>query len=700
MRAFSPVFVSCLLTAFAWTGPFCTVLVQGQETESAAAGVQALLERLRSGTVDEQIQAAVEISALGPYARAAIDPLVESLRTENPALRYECIVALGQIGPLAHDSADSLTVFLTSDSELLQSAALESLRRIGMASPEAVTQIRRLCRNPNASLAISAIRCLVMLAGTDNETVRDSVSRLVTALGDPRADVRNEASATLLEIGPVVVPAVAAALSGSPPRVQLKACEILGETGPAAAATAPVLVMHLHDHDELVVRAAAAALGKIQAEPGTVLPALHGLLEGQSSTAVRIVAVRAIGDFGPQAGNSVSLLLKLLSDDSTMLRASVVDALGRIGDTRVEVIEALVRALSDGHGAVTVKAANALSRIGAPAVPALVSKLADKDYRKLVVEILGEIGPGAESSVPALVELLSVVRDDLDLRREVFIALASMGPRAAAATPAMLKIIEDSAGGDARAGAAYVLARIGEKQALPVLRKLITESETEQVQRSAAWAIATLDPHNADNLKLVMPHLLRATSSDMPLVRKEAMTAFATLGPAATAALPSLLEHARSDPDPAVRAQSLQSLAEIQAPASQALPVAMASLDAPDARVRNAARYLLGRLGEPAHGAAPLLRETLRRGDEFERILSAWALVHVAPAKENTAAAIPLLLTALQHSNPRVRAETARTLGAIGAGSKEVRTALETLQNDEDPVVKKAVNEAIQAVSR
>ncbi len=699
MTAISPASFFWLLSAIVCTVSLFIVPVRGQEAESAATGVKVLVEQLRSGTADGQIQAAVQIGALGPYAQDAVDSLVESLRSENPALCYECLVALGQIGPLAHDSADSLTVFLTSDSELLQSAALESLRRIGTASADAENQIRRLCRSENTSLAISAIRCLLMLAGSEDETVRSSVSRLVTALGDLRADVRNEASVTLVEVGPAVVPAVAAALSGSPPRVQRKACEILGEIGSAAASTVPALMTRLNHDDELVVRAAAAALGKIHAEPGTVLPALNALLRGRSA-AVRIIAVRAIGDYGPEAGTSVPLLLNLLSDDSTMLRASAVDALGRTGDARVEVIDALVRALSDGHGTVTVNAADALSRIGAPAVPALVLKLADKDYRKLVVEILGEIGPGAGSAVPALVELLSRVRDDLDLRREVFIALASMGPSAAAAKPAMMKILEDSAAGDAPAGAAYVLARIGEKQALPVLRKLLSVSDNERIQRSAAWAIVTLDPKNTENVKLVMPHLLRATSSDMPLVRKEAMTAFATLGPAATEALPSLLEHASGDPDTAVKAQCLQSLAEIQAPAAQALPVAMASLEDPDARVRNAARYLLGRLGEPAHGAAPRLRETLRRGDEFERILSAWALVHVAPGKENTKAAIPLLLTALQHPNPRVRAETARTLGIIGAGSKEVRSALEAAQNDEDPVVKKAVMEAVQAASR
>ena len=235
---------------------------------------------------------------------------------------------------------------------------------------------------------------------------------------------------------------------------------------------------------------------------------------------------------------------------------------------------------------------------------------------------------------------------------------------------------------------------------MPVLQNLIKVAKDERVQRSTAWALVTLDSKNAENVKLAMPHLLKATSSDIPLVRKEAMTAFTTLGPAAIAALPSLLEHAASDADASVRKQSLHGLAEIQAPASQALPVAIASLDDPDAKVRNAARYLLGMLGADAHGAAPLLRESLRRGEELDKILSAWALVHVEPSQENSQAAIPLLLTALQHPDPGFRVESAVTRGTIGAGSEEVRAALEAAQNDADPLVKEAVIKALKAVAK
>jgi len=681
-----------------FAGADCSRSAGNQEGVSSGPDVAALIDRLKAGSVEEKVEAVVQLGALGAYAQPAVEPIVELLETDNATLRYECLAALGQIGPLAHDSVDRLTPFLTSDDTLLQSAALESLRRIGAASPEAQEEIRRLCLDKDAAHIASAVRCLVMIEGIDSEIVRNSIPRLAKALGDERPEVRNEAAVALAEIGSAVIPAVSAALSSPDRRVQVKAIEISGQIGPAASSIVPLLVTHLDAEDELTVRAAATALGQIHANPKTVLPVLDRLLQ-RNSTAIRITAVRAIAKFGPSASDSIPLIIGLLSDKSVVLRASSADALGSIGDSRVEVIDALIKALADGSGAVTVSAANALSQLGPPAARALVTQLSDKSYQRLVVEVLGELGADAESAVPALVALLGNVGDDTELRREIFIALASIGPKATAAAPILMQMLQDPAAEDARAGAAYALANIGEKKALPVLKELVSSASSERVLRSAAWALVKLDPKNTDNVSIVMPHLLQATSSDMPLARKEAIAAFSVIGPLASEALPELLKHAAADPEASVRAESLHSLAEIQAPAGQALPVAISSLADPDPTVRNAARFLLGRLGKEAHGAAPQLRESLRKGDEFGRVLSAWALVHVDPSPENIQAATPLLLTAMQHPNPRVRAETATTLGTVGKGSKEVLLTLQASLDDEDASVKEAVALAIKALN-
>ncbi len=693
---------SLLLSALAVASPRTQETVsqkpltqQPQPEKPSPRTVNWFIQQLSSADANDQIDAAVQLGSMGPYAQAAVRPLTELLNASRPALQYECLVALGRIGPMAYDSSDAVAAFLSSASIELQSAAMESLRQIGTASPQAELQIQQLAQSENVSVATTALRCLVMLSGPDNDIVRGAVPRLVGALADLQPDVRNEAAMTLVDIGPDIVPEVSVAFASPTPLVRLKACEIMAAIGPAAKSAVPALVDRLQDENELVIRAAARALGRITAQPDIVLPAVQSLLK-HPAVSVRITALRAIGEYGTDAVVAVPSALSFLTDQSPVLRASAAEALGRIGDSRSEVIIALVNALADQSAAVTMNAANALSQLGAPAVPSLLPLLTDADYRQLAVEMLGEMGVAAESAVPALLELLTKLEDtDEELRREVFIALGSIGPRAAVATPEMMSLLDNPEAGDARAGAAYVLARIGERRALPALKAILASSENEGLLRSAAWATVALEPGNKSNAALVMPYLLRASSSEMPLVRREVMTAFATLGPEASAALPVLLEHAAGDPDASVRAMSLNALTEIHAPAAQVIPIAIVALEDPDVTVRNAARYVLGRQGPAAMEAAARLRESVRRGDTFERILSAWALVHVDPSEQNREAAIPLMLTALRSAKPGIRAEIATTLGTIGKQSPDVRTALEAAQDDPNPMVKKAVGEAL-----
>ncbi len=678
------------------------------DLSDAVADAASAKARLLQGDAEAQIAAAVELGAMGPYAYSAVDAIVGRLQSDNPAVQYECIAALGEIGPIAHDAADGLTPFLQHPEPLFQSAALESLRRIGTAGKDAESQIRKLCLHPDPSVASAAVRCLLKITpgiglpeienkqNTD-DIIRNAVPMLVQALGDVRAEVRNEAAVALIEIGESAVPHVSAQLSHAEPAVRRKACEILGRAGRVAADAVPAIQQCLEDPDELVVRAAITALGGIQSSPETVLPQLGRLLLSPS-VAVRITAVRAIAGFGTVAVDLTPQVLPLLSDGNTVLRASAAETLGRIGGgVSTDVIQALVKALADPNGAVTVRAANALSQIGGPAVPALIPLLSDEGYRSLAVEMLGEMGAGAEPAVPAMVQLLG--NDDRELRREVFIALATLGPHAKSATPALLKILQDPAAGPSRAGAAYVLAHLGEMSAVPTLTQLVNAGDAgadELTLLSAAWALAMLQPHDAATAERVLPLLLQATTSENELIRREAMAAIGGFGQAAKSAQDILLQHAAGDSVAAVRAEALHGLAQIKSPAELTLPIALAALNDADPLVRNTARYLLGRIGAEAHGAVPQLRETLRRGDEFERVVSVWALVRIAPSKETFQAAVPLMLTALKHVNPRVRVEAAEVLGDIGAGRPDVISALEAVRDDEDSSVQEAVNQALK----
>jgi HEAT repeat protein len=150
----------------------------------------------------------------------------------------------------------------------------------------------------------------------------------------------------------------------------------LGREGPTAAYAVPVLI-NLIRKEHFQAGKAAEALGKIGAVTEDVIPSL----------------------------------IEALGNDDQCLRANAAEALGRIGPMAEEAGSALVRLLEDKDGSVRVAAAYALVDIGVhekASVPVIVDEL---DSSGLPVDIqkpaiyLGRIGPDAEASLPALLEL-------------------------------------------------------------------------------------------------------------------------------------------------------------------------------------------------------------------------------------------------------------------------------------------------------
>lgn len=127
-------------------------------------------------------------------------------------------------------------------------------------------------------------------------------------------------------------------------------------------------------------------------------------------------------------------------------------------------------------------------------------------------------------------------------------------------------------------------------------------------------------------------------------------------------------------------------------------------LGAEDAFVRGFAAHALGRLGPAAAPAVPALVERLREGGRQRRLV-ARALARVGPPAR---VAVPDLVRALEPRAPRparhrrpaglseavgdpdlqVRAEAARALGWVGAGSPEASSALLASLDDEEELLR------------
>src|SRR4029079_2248252 len=85
--------------------------------------------------------------------------------------------------------------------------------------------------------------------------------------------------------------------SGSLPE-KTKAARIIGEIGPAAAATAPALVKSLQTDNAGLRYEAANSLGMINGDPKVVVPALAKLL-GDQVPLLRFAAIESLRKYGP-----------------------------------------------------------------------------------------------------------------------------------------------------------------------------------------------------------------------------------------------------------------------------------------------------------------------------------------------------------------------------------------------------------------
>ncbi|RME03366.1 MAG: hypothetical protein D6805_06800 [Planctomycetota bacterium] len=95
-----------------------------------------------------------------------------------------------------------------------------------------------------------------------------------------------------------------------------------------------------------------------------VLPLLlRTLKDRKQPERVRVYCAYAIGKMGPQAGDSVPVLVRLLSDASALVRARCAWSLGKLGPRAKSALSALQKAISDPNPKVQRAAFTALQRL-------------------------------------------------------------------------------------------------------------------------------------------------------------------------------------------------------------------------------------------------------------------------------------------------------------------------------------------------
>lgn len=225
-------------------------------------------------------------------------------------------------------------------------------------------------------------------------------------------------------------------------------------------------------------------------DPLSLTATLVELLQ-DSSPDVRQTAALSLGKIGHSAGTQGLVLA--LSDSDPLVREYSAWALGQIGEeVNTDAAIALVSALSDEHPKVKDSAAHALGNIGLrePMVPLLVEglKVGEVQSRRAVVQALMQLeGKEAYSA------LLTALKDsDPQVRQGAIAALGELGDRQA--LPKLRKVLLKDRHAGVRTEAAYRLGKLGDQADLPSLHKAAKEDTTSIVHLWTTWAIENISP--------------------------------------------------------------------------------------------------------------------------------------------------------------------------------------------------------------
>jgi HEAT repeat protein len=399
--------------------------------ESAADLVPVLIDLLKDKDNANVRRAAMRgLGNIGPSAKAAVTDLVGLLSDDEQRLRGDAARALVQIGV---DSVPALRVAAGSENAYVRLHAVNALGALTPKAPAAAEALVRALKDEDGQIRLQAAMFLAnhQAAADVNRPIAVMIQSLVDA------SLRQQASQSLVDIGPAAIPMLSEALADPNATIRGSAAGVLALLGPRAKAGVPALKTALNDKD-LQVRWRVADALRLIGEGEMTVPTWIDLL-GNKHSEVRMKALTALGEIGAHARASESAIIAALkTEDRFVLRGAAAEALGRIGATSPATIEALQHALSDEYPHVTARAADALARLGPAghaAVPSLITLLQhpSANVRMTAASALARMGPSAKSASAALAKATNdAVRG---VREAAVSALAAVDPPATPQAP-------------------------------------------------------------------------------------------------------------------------------------------------------------------------------------------------------------------------------------------------------------------------
>ena len=518
-------------------------------------------------------------------------------------------------------------------------------------------------------------------------------------------NVLNSALRVLVGAGRTVVEPLVQMLSDREANLRMHAALALGELH--AHEAAPELMHALEDPDENVRFHVIEALGRVGA--ADAIDQLSTIAASDNF----FLAFAAIDALSKTDDARVApLMVSLLDQD--LLRLPAIETLAAIGDE--ECVPALARALNapgaeaapiatalvrihsryeDGFGAgsfIIDSVARAVTAAGCACLAGAASKT--DSHRSAVVTVLGWLG------APALEPLIELV-GDAALHATVADSLAAIGPDAV--TPLMARV--EAASPAARAAAAELLGRLGDRRAAPALVAALDDADADVVA-AAAGALGALGLHAA------LEPLFALFAHPSAAARRAAIAAVNGIGAPGTTtrarnamtdadahvrecavrvagyfgypdSVPAIVAALR-DPDDSVRRAAIEQLPMLDNVDAAAMLQTALSSETP--RNRAAAAHALRLIDDPRAGN--ILRDALADPDVWVRYYAASSL---GEARFGSAAADDLAGLARRDPAPHVRIAAITALGAMHA-VLAARVAAELMEDEDDDLAIAAVN--------
>ena len=343
---------------------------------------------------------------------------------------------------------------------------------------------------------------------------------------------------------------------------------VLGNIGPRASAAVPALIELLKSDESLAVReAAATALGDIGEDAQAAVPALLAMLTPECRVSLAVRVARALGDIGGADARVKSALAELwrataassqsqlqvalalcklrvdapglitsltaagVSATNTGLRTAAVEALAHCGKNQVGVVPALIAASFDEDEAIQALANGGLEKMGLTQPKAI----------QICAKQLKESPHAAETA----------------LRKAGILSVGVLIKALADEEPLV------------RQKASEILRAIGEPavEAIPALTKLLSDktSEVRLAAAKALWSVTKQADAVVPALSGLLIDKIRPTPLDSEVRRRflqSVIEALGRIGPAATAAIPSLLLRSE-DENRLVRESAVRTLHQI-----------------------------------------------------------------------------------------------------------------------------------------